>query len=38
MKESYPVEVAEYATALGIEDEPTFLGGLKILGGNDNGL
>ena len=24
MKESYPVEVAEYATTLGIQDEPTF--------------
>ena len=24
MKESYPVEVAEYATALGIQDEPDF--------------
>ena len=24
MKESYPVEVPEYATALGIQDEPTF--------------
>ena len=24
MKESYPVEVAEYATALGIQDEPAF--------------
>ena len=24
MKESYPTEVAEYATALGIQDEPTF--------------
>ena len=24
MKESYPVEVAEYATAIGIQDEPTF--------------
>ena len=24
MKESYPIEVAEYATALGIQDEPTF--------------
>ena len=24
MKESYPVEVAEYASALGIQDEPAF--------------
>ena len=24
MKESYPIEVAEYATALGIQDEPAF--------------
>ena len=24
MKESYPVEVAEYATALGIQDKPAF--------------
>ena len=24
MKESYPIEVAEYATVLGIQDEPAF--------------
>ena len=24
MKESYPIEVVEYATALGIQDEPAF--------------
>ena len=38
MKESYPVEVAEYATALGIQDEPPLLGGLKMFCRNDNGL
>ena len=38
MKESYPVEVAEYATALGIQDEPPLLGGPKMYCGNNNGL
>ena len=29
MKESYPVEVVEYATALGIQDEPAFAWWMK---------
>ena len=38
MKESYPIEVVEYAPALGIKDEPPLLSRLKMFCRNDNRL